>query len=206
MEKKEKFYEWEQNDDDETLVKVNDLHPSGEAFDGCVLRFQFGLIQATADHLSKSWEELTTVTDADIDRAAVQDVELESQASTLSRDKLHAVLRAFATGTCADRVEAIWKLTDRDDDGLLDQVEMDRVAKLSLAPVQNSLEALFQDCIEAYPVRTELPVLDEEQEVESKPPGWRARRLEKKTQKRLLKIFAGALKYHFESQFLKIPC
>mmetsp|Transcript_29975 Transcript_29975/g.45969 ORF Transcript_29975/g.45969 Transcript_29975/m.45969 type:complete len:342 (+) Transcript_29975:525-1550(+) len=188
--------------DDDTLAKVNDLHSSGEAFDGCVLRLQLGLVQAAADHLATSWDELTTLTDADIDRAAVRDAEVESQASTLSRDKMHAVLRAFATGSCADRVDSLWKLIDRDEDGLLDQVEMDRVAKLSLVPVQNALKTYFEDCLEAYPVRTELPVLEDNDDhnVEPKSPGWRARRLEQNTKKRLLKLCSNAIQCHFEDE------
>jgi len=164
----------------------------------CVIRYRLALLQETVTQLKKAWNELTKVSDADLDRAATQGVSLLPQATTLRKDKLLDVLNSFATGTCRTRTDALWNLLDRDGDGLLDQVEMERVCKLSITPVQASVRRLLEEAITARPVRAPLSIGDNQ---EAKPPtGWRARRKEQKVKKRLLKLFQETLNKHFEEE------
>jgi hypothetical protein len=88
---------------------------------------------------------------------------------------------------------------DRDGDGLLDHSEMDALPYLIVTPVENSLQALFEDAIQAYPVRWPLYKLDSD----VAPPsdmGWRERRRENLTGKRLRRIFGNTLKTHWVNE------
>ena len=170
-----------------------------EAFDQCVTIHRLGLLKAAADHLLESWHVLTKVSDADIDRAAVQGVGLDPQASTLPLSKLNDVLRAFVGGTCEDRVSTMWALMDRDGDGLLDHSEMDALPYLIVTPVENSLQALFEGAVQEYPVRWPLYKLDSN----VAPPfnmGWRERGRENRIGKRLRRIFGNTLKTHWVNE------
>lgn len=182
--------------------------PACDTFDACAARYRVLLASAAADQLSGSWDALTRLTDADVDRAAVRGEHAEPYASTLPLRKVNAVLRSHASGSCADRVSALWDLIDRDDDGLIDQIEMDEVAWMSVNVVEESLKKLFREAVDAYPARKELPSLEEEEErlraagIESDrtepKAGWRERRAEAKAKKRLIKLFDKAARQHFD--------
>jgi hypothetical protein len=191
------FYEWTPTEN-ETELKA-DMSSVEQAYEDCVILYRLDLIQAAADHLLESWGVLTKVSDADIDRAAVQGVALDPQASTLPLSKLNNVLKAFVGGTCANRVAAMWDLMDRDNDGLLDDTEMDQVAYLVVSPIEKSLQTLFQDALRAYPVRASLESLgsDTQDTQSSRKKGWRERRREKRAEKRLQRIFRDTIKTHF---------
>jgi hypothetical protein len=182
---------------EEELQKLQerDLQSQDGAFDNAVTRFRLQLAQAAVEHLKMSWKILTTVSDADVDRAAVQGKTIEREAKSIPLAKIHDVLRAYAAGNCKDRFDAIWNLMDRDGDGLLDEEEMNRVTNLCVAPVQAALVTLVQDALDAYPVRATMPKI-EDAEI-PKPKGWRQRRKDTKTKKTLLKMFQRAAKNHF---------
>ena len=170
-----------------------------QTMEQCLLRYRLELVLEAATYLKKAWPDLTKVSDADLDRAATQGTTLIPQATTLSRDKIVMVLKAFTTGTCSTRVDALWNLSDRDGDGLLDQVEMERVCHLAIVPVQSSLKRFFLEAIEAYPVRVPLAA-SEMTEVLETPIGWRARRKEGKVKKTLFKIFQKTINKHFDDE------
>jgi hypothetical protein len=195
------FYEW--NDAEADGINPSEISENldviTQAFEASVKRHRLGLIHAAANHLKESWDTLITITDADVDRAAVKDTSLDAKATTLPLQKLNAVLRSFAGGSCSDSVTAIWELLDRDDDGLLDQVEMDRVAYLATGSIQNAVQSLFHDAVKAFPVRTPLPKIGPDQMVPG-PSGWRARRRDQKAEKRLMRLFQLTKKRHFEDE------
>jgi hypothetical protein len=178
-------------------IKESELSLQDAVFDKAVIRFRLQLAQAAAEHLRVSWKTLTTLSDADVDRAATKGETIEREAKTLSLPKVHAVLMAHITGTCADRADVMWELLDRDADGLLDEHEMNQMAFLCLAPVQAALVDLFQDALDAYPVRA--PLMESGSEVPV-PKGRRQRRKEAKIKKQLLKLFQKTCKNHFDDE------
>lgn len=167
------------------------------AFQMCILRYRLHMIKAAAEHLKENWEKLVTVTDGDINRAAVTGETIPPKASTLSRDAVKRVMIEFATGTCITRFDALWDLVDRDDDGLLDGPEVGHVAYFCVEPVGKALQALTDEALEARPVRQPL---DDDDEEEGKQEGFLARRRQKNVEKRLRKNMARAATSHFEDE------
>jgi hypothetical protein len=162
-----------------------------------LLRFRLLLALAATEHLKKSWLALTTVSDQDIDRSAVTGTAVDKQAKTLDSKKLQQVLTAFIAKGGAARVEAMWNLMDRDGDGMLDESEMNQVCLLTVEPVRTALSRLFQEALDAYPVRA--PYNEDMALVGAvpKPMGWRQRRREAKEKKRLIKKFNQTIQAHF---------
>lgn len=175
------------------------LNMDADAFDQATLRYRLLLTQAAVDQVKKSWKTLTTVSDGDIDRAAVQGLAAEPPV-TVSFSGVCAVLQSHVLGTCSDRVTALWNLLDRDGDGLLDESEMNQVAFLALGIEQEALQVLFQESLDAFPVRSPLPMLEESAFVDPAPIGWRQRRMERKAKKQLNRMFQRSCKKHFEDE------
>lgn len=178
----------------------NQLDADNKFFQDSVTRFRLLLSKAAVDHTQKSWSVLTKVSDADIDRAAVKGVALAPKVDTISLPDVFAFLQAHASGTCADRVTAAWNLVDRDNDGLLNQDEMNHVAFLCLNVEQEALPIFFEQVLEAYPTRAPLPALDSDNPSIPVPKGWRQRRAENKVKKRLLKMFRLSCKNTFRDE------
>ena len=166
-----------------------------------IVRFRLLLAQAAADHLKASWTALTTVSDQDIDRAAVTGLAIDKQATTLDAKKLEDVIVAFLTKDCAQRTEAMWALMDRDNDGLLDETEMNQVCHLTVEPVRMALLRLFQEALDASPVRALMTDLEDKGDstkiAPPAPMGWRQRRRESKEKKKLSKLFRHTVQAHF---------
>jgi hypothetical protein len=173
--------------------------PVQVAFLNSVVRFRLQLAFAATQHLKQSWKVLTTVSDGDIDRAAVVGSTLDKQATSLPLSRANDVLRSYAFGICSDRVDCWWKLMDRDADGLLDQFEMEQIASLSMAPVQAALLALVQEALDSYPVRSPLPDGNKTLKV-SQSKGWRKRLKENKIKKSLSRLFKRAVEKHFPDE------
>jgi hypothetical protein len=186
-------------------IKPRTLSHQDASFEDAVSRFRLQVAKAAAEHLKTSWKVLTTVSDADVDRAAVQGTEIQREATTVPLLQLNTVLRTFASGSCVDRVDAMWDLLDRDLDGLLDETEMNQVAFLSIAPVSTALLIFFQEALDAYPVRAPLPVEAEDGPGVVVPPppqarGWRQTRKQAKIAKNLSKDFRKTCKNHFDDE------
>ena len=186
------------SNDDLQRMKPSDVGIHDSVFAEAVTRFRLQLTLAAVETMKSSWKALTTVTDADLDRAAVKGEAIEREAKTVSLPKLSAVFLAHATGTCSQRVDTFWSLLDCDGDGLLDEYEMNQVVFLALKPMQMGLVNLFGDALDAYPVRAPLSDLGSDQI--PVPKGWRERRNEANIKKRLMKMFQKTCRNHFEDE------
>jgi hypothetical protein len=178
------------------------FNPVSGTVEECTEYFRILLLQSCLQHLSTKWDEIIKISDADLDRAATTGDTL-SPPSTISLQKIHQVLDAFTQGTCQDRVKALWDFTDKDQDGLIDQVEMDEVIYMSIAPVEDALKAFVQDCLEVWPVRGGLPMNGTQGEMLVKQKKgryklWKEARADKKANKIILKLMDRAIKKHFE--------
>eukprot|EP01083_Nonionella_stella_P206349 750626_1 len=100
-------------------------------------------------------------------------------------------------------------IIDKDDDGMLDQAEVDTVVEMSLNPVEDALRAFVTDSISVWPMRRGLPPVDDEQngeaqdfsEIEAKKgryQKWKDGRKERKANKIFLKATDRAIKRHFD--------
>jgi hypothetical protein len=180
----------------EKFLAVNNSDDTFAAFHACILRYRLHLVKAAAEHLKNNWDKLVTVTSGDMDRAAVKGESVEPKASTLPREAVKNVLLEFAKGNCFSRVDAIWTLVDRDQDGLLDQTEMNVVAYLSVTPVGKALQQLFDEAVDSRPVRQ--PLFGDAEDNNKK--GFFARRAEASIARKLKTQLARAVKQHFEDE------
>ena len=182
----------------------------------CSEYFRILLLQSCLLQLSTQWDDLMKISDADQDRAATKG-ETIANLEHVNLITLHRVLEAFGTKGCVERTESLWNLMDRDEDGLLDQVEMDQVVYMSLKPVEGAMRAFVEDCIEVWPLRGGFPLLEddsssfaggEEVSLDVKKKGrykkWKEEKIEKKTKKVLLKLLDKAIKRHFDTD-VEIP-
>ena len=159
-------------------------------------RYRLLLAQAASQVMLDAWKTLTTISDNDIDRAAVDGVTLDTDTASarLPLAKVEAVLESCLRGNSSTRVDAFWSLMDNDDDGLLQEVEMNSTCELAVTPVGKALDALLKEALEAQPVRTP-PAADDS--LPTKPLGWRQRRRETRHKRLLQKMFAQTIKKHF---------
>jgi len=172
------------------------LNPDTTHFWDSVTRYRFLLIKSAIDQLLNSWDMFTTISDADIDRAAAEGISLESELDTVDGEKVLQFLQTVVNGSCSERATAAWDLMDRDQDGSLDQDEMHNIVHLCLAIEVGALKQLFEESLEAYPVRASLDELASEELPAKK--GWRHRRAEQQMKKRLLKMFQTSCQKHFD--------
>ena len=193
-----------QDEKDATTIGDEDSN-----FQDAVIRFRLLLIRAAAEHLKEdsTWKILTTLSDGDIDRAATKGQVLEAESQTVSLSKVLKFLWSNVSETCEQRVDTSWALLDRDDDGLLDQTEMDSVAFLTLKPVQTAIPLLFEEAMDNVPsvegdgITKTTEETKEENETENsqepKPKGWRQRRRDAKHKKRMMKMITNSCSNHF---------
>eukprot|EP00586_Coscinodiscus_wailesii_P012109 CAMPEP_0172499438 /NCGR_PEP_ID=MMETSP1066-20121228/127128_1 /TAXON_ID=671091 /ORGANISM="Coscinodiscus wailesii, Strain CCMP2513" /LENGTH=492 /DNA_ID=CAMNT_0013273181 /DNA_START=381 /DNA_END=1859 /DNA_ORIENTATION=+ len=168
--------------------------PVQTSFTTCLILYKLHLFKSTARTLLDSWTILTAVTDADVDRAAVRGEDI-SPATVLPRDKINAVLRS--AGRSSDGVAAVWDLMDKDDDGLLDQEEMERVVNIVLDLERGGLtefvRGVFDDGGDGG-----VGVITDPLGTVPETKGWRQRRRDRKYRKQLMKSFNQAASHHFE--------
>ena len=182
------------------------LSPISTAFQICFQYFQITLLQTALQHLSTQWDVLTTTSSGDQDRAATRGQTL-TPIETLNIDKLHKVLNTFASGSCSDRVRSLWNLMDKDNDGMLDQEEMDKVVYMSIKPVEDAMKLFIEDSVNVWPLRKwglPPPCLETSDELKNKNKKsgiykrWKEGRLERKTKRTLLKLLNKTMKNHFD--------
>mmetsp|Transcript_20945 Transcript_20945/g.51948 ORF Transcript_20945/g.51948 Transcript_20945/m.51948 type:complete len:528 (+) Transcript_20945:150-1733(+) len=186
------------NDFDDTA-----LNPESSHFWDSVTRYRLLLTKSAIDHVLDSWEMFTTVSDMDVDRAAAEGISLESELDTVDGDKILGLLQACMTKSCSERITATWNLMDRDEDGSLDQDEMHKVVHLCLAIEVDAVKQLFEESLDAYPVRAPLNDLTTtttsgEEDTPQPKKGWRQRRAEEKVKKNLSKMFIKSCSKHFD--------
>jgi len=190
--------------EDDPLGNNNDSHNNDNLsmdtaqFWDSVTRYRLVLAKSAIDQILKSWKIFTTVSDADIDRAATEGIALQPELDTVSLDKVIAFLQKNVSGSCSDRVTAAWNLMDRDQDGSLDQDEMHQVAHLCLGIEVEALQTLFEETLDAFPIRGPLSAIRSDDHLSAAPKGWRERRLEKKTKKQLIKMLQQSCKKRFD--------
>ena len=182
-------------------------------FDNCAAYLRLLVARHAAELMREAWFDLTRYTDNDVDRAAMgrgDDNEDgggagygRRNASSLPLTRVNAVLRAYASGTCSDRVEALWDLTDKDGDGLLDEAEMDALAHLSMRPVEGALRQIFGEILDAVADPPAEETAGDKHDGAAQPPekkGWMQRRAEAKKRKGLVKLFGVTVARHFEQE------
>ena len=218
----------------ETLVESAEQQALTAAGSKLLARYRLLLTKSTCEQLKDSWGTLTTLTDEALDRLAVKHPEggeedndnensgetsatstipADGVISTLSLDKLNQVVRASLMGGASDRVDAWWDMLDHENSGLLEKTEMELACTSTVACVQSATKTLFQEALDASPVRglevenpTTTATASEENDGSRKKgttppkPGWRQRRREAKAKKRLTKLFQLADKTHFEDE------
>lgn len=157
---------------------------TAQDFDTCCFKFRLLLVKAAIQQLNKNWDTLTTLTDADIDRAAVSRSAIE-RPSTLAKSKVTSAILAYTNGTCIDRMRALWSLMDHDNDDCLEQEEMANIVYMSMRPVEEALKVFFKESIHTSYNDTSLST-------------WRQRRAINLKRKRLEKLFQQTMKNHFD--------
>ena len=173
---------------DTDIDRPNNL-PIQEAFDTCTNYYRYLLVESAAECLLSSWDELTQYTSSDIDRAAVAGDGTKGESiRELSREKVDEVLRSYFEKNCSERVEAFWKLIDHDEDGLVDQEEMDKIAHFSITPVQGAVKKIIETAVDGIQMLQET----------SRKSGWRQRRKESKKKKSFKKLLSIAVERHFD--------
>ena len=178
---------------------ANKMQVGDRNFQDAVTRYRLILTKAAVDQISKSWDILSKVSDADIDRAAVKGIAMGPNVDTISLSKVYTFLEMHASGSGSERVSAAWDLMDRDQDNLLDQDEMNQVAFFCLDIEREALTSLFKEVLESFPVRAPLPSAGNDDQVPT-PKGWRQRRAENKVKKKLLKMFKLSCKNAFRDE------
>jgi hypothetical protein len=189
--------------------------PISEPFSLCYEYLQLTLLQSSLESLSTQWDTLTTISNGDQDRAATRG-EILPPVQNLNVQKLHSVLNAFTSGKCSDRVEALWNLVDKDDDGLLNQDEMETVVNMSIKPMEDAVRMFITDGMEVWPMRKwglPPPCHDEmNNNGKEKDPNvlanqskqqwfwkrWAEGRKEKRSKGNLLTMANNTIKRHFE--------
>ena len=178
-----------------------DLRSAEDPFDACASYLRLLTVRNAAAILKESWDDLTKLTDGDVDRAAVRgDPSASDAPTTLALGDFNDVLRAYASGSCRDRVAALWKLVDKDNDGLIDEAEMDYLAHWSMKPVEAALRQMFEETLEELPTAEDALAAADGSDTSTTPQkkGWRQRRRDAKTKKRMIKLFNKAIANHFD--------
>ena len=180
-----------------------DLRSVEDPFDACASYLRLLTARNAAAILRESWDDLTKLTDGDVDRAAVRGDPADAP-TTLALKDVNGVLRAHASGSCKDRVAALWNLVDKDKDGLIDEAEMEYLAHWSMKPVEAALKQLFEETLEELPSAEDAIAAANgggggggSGETPQKK-GWRQRRRDAKTKKRMIKLFNKAVANHFD--------
>jgi hypothetical protein len=159
-------------------------------------RYQLLSTLALVKQLQFSWKMLTSITDQDTDRAAVQQGNLASNVvliTTLSAKKLSDVIHAHLLGNSSTRrIDSLWNLIDKDNDGLVDQVEMNHVCSIALLSAQGAVQQLLREALDAAPLDRFVDFQAGTKE------NWRQKRRRMNDKKRLMSLLQKTLNSHFD--------
>lgn len=210
---KEKYIEYirdfmeipDDEDDVKRFLEEYEQDQTNAAFRACALRYRLYLTRAAAEHLKDNWENCLKVTDGDMDRVAIAGETIEENQLTLSCNAVKTVLLEYAKGNSSTQFDAVWNLIDRDRDGLLDEVEMAKVAYLTLTPTGKGLQDFFEEAVDARSPLQSLDNFEETKEsTEKSNLGFFARRQQRNAVIRLKKQFTRCVSTHFEDE-LEMP-
>lgn len=192
-----------------------------QAFTSSTQLYRTLLLRAAAQTLLENWDTLTTSTSGDIDRAAVSKTVVPPQRSTVKAKNIQKLFDAYAHGSSKEWVQSWWNLIDADEDGLIDEEEMNACINMAMKPIHMALSDMVHMSLEVCPVRT---VGSDEANAwflggestpncntaESNPESavtnvdkklsWRNRRTELKARKSISKTFQATLDRHFRDQ------
>eukprot|EP00557_Chaetoceros_sp_GSL56_P006623 CAMPEP_0176488036 /NCGR_PEP_ID=MMETSP0200_2-20121128/6477_1 /TAXON_ID=947934 /ORGANISM="Chaetoceros sp., Strain GSL56" /LENGTH=564 /DNA_ID=CAMNT_0017884957 /DNA_START=400 /DNA_END=2094 /DNA_ORIENTATION=- len=191
-----------------SVVEKEISSPIAQDFTICSEYYRILLLEACLKYLITKWDDIVKIVDADMDRAAATGCTL-TVSDTIDVVKLHQVIQAFARHGCSERVRALWEMMDKDNDGLLNQVEMDEVITMSIKPVEDALSSFVKDCVSVWPLRRPIPEvsndhgdvvkeIEMQQEKKGRYQMWKEQRVENKAQKTFMKLFQKAIKRHFD--------
>lgn len=204
------------------IEKLNEI--TAQAFSSSIQLYRALLLRATAQTLLENWSTLTEVTSGDIDRAAVAKESIKPQRSTVSAKCIQKLFESYTSGNSQAWTESWWNLIDADNDGRIDEEEMNSVVDLAIKPVHLALKEMVDLSLEVCPVRTfglgkdedawflggeTIPELattyvghgsSSSKSVIPIKLSWRNRRAELKARKILAKTFAATLVRHFRDQ------
>ena len=179
-------------------------------FAKAVTRFKLVSTIAVVKQLQSSWKTLTSITDQDTDRAAVQQDDNATKVSlitTLSAMKLMGVIRSHLCGSQnTGRFDSLWNLMDKDNDGLIDQVEMNHVCSIALSSSKEAVRQLLHEAIDSTPL--DHWVVDHEEGANAsatlEKQTSKQKRRHAKDKKRLIALFQRTLNSHFDVE-LEMP-
>lgn len=188
-------------------VTLEEIQHFTSAFQSILQYYQAILLKAAATDLMNSWDSIVQITDGDLDRAAIKGMD-PPNVSSLPLIEVNAILKSYLHGSCQDTISSWWKLLDHDQDGLLDESQMEQVAHRTIKPYHMALPILFKEAVDAYPTFLPLPTFsvnqsnnkDKPKSIKEAAPslGFIQKRREKKSRKKLNTIFSKTLERHFE--------
>jgi hypothetical protein len=190
------YYEVEDSVENQLLPMPNDDNMITQYWDEAVLRWRISMTLAVAEYLRMNWNVWTTPTDYEKDRAAVQ----HRQATTIETvpaQKITAILDNLLQGESKQRMDLLWNLFDHDNDGLIDQTELQQLCQALVTPIGKALDTFVQEALQAAPMGS-LEINP------SKIMSWRQRRRERADRRLLTKMFRKTIRNHF-SEELQMP-
>ena len=193
-----------------------------QAFATSVHVYKTLVLRAVAQTLLDNWDSLTTLTSGDIDRAAVgkPGSALQQQRATVDAKSIQKLFEAYNTSPCCDWVKSWWEVMDVDNDGLIDQEEMNTVVDMAMKPIHVALKQIVDLSLEVCPSRrvglgkeaenawflggddtSSLENTSANANVSSiNKLSWRNRRAELTSRKTITKMFSSTLSRHFRDQ------
>ena len=196
------------------IQAMNDI--SNQAFKTSIQTYKTIVLRALATTILGSWEQLTSITSGDIDRAAVNhqgSSPIPSQRDTINSASIAKLFGSYETSSCSDFVQAWWNVIDADKDGMLDQEEMNTVVELAMKPVHIALKEMLDLSLEVCPTRSaglgynawflggeDASSLYDDNVSSTNKLSWRNRRTELAARKNLIRTFSTTLNRHFRDQ------
>jgi hypothetical protein len=107
-----------------------------------------------------------------------------------------------------DRIQALWSLIDKDNDGLIDQVEMNHICTIAVQATQSALRQFVQEVIDVIPMDQPLQNDKSDQgkgdkvgiNSATKKLGWRQARRQKLDKTLFMKRLNKALQNHLHNE------
>ena len=197
------------------IQAINDI--SNQAFKTSIYTYKTLVLRALATTILGNWEQLTSITSGDIDRAAVNhdgSSPIPSQRDTINSASVVKLFESYESSSCSDFVQAWWNVIDADKDGMIDQEEMNAAVELAMKPVHMALKELLDLSLEVCPTRSaglgdnsawfvggeDVSSLRDDNVSGTSKLSWRNRRTELAARKNLIRTFSTALNRHFRDQ------
>jgi hypothetical protein len=116
-----------------------------DIFNNLALLYRLTHAKNTAEILLESWAKLTEEVDADVDRRALNGIAKTD--FVVKRKDVAGVIEAVMLGNPLQQQRALWTLFDKDDDGLLEEPEMEQVVYTHIDPSTKTVSAFIEECL-----------------------------------------------------------